>query len=60
MNAVRLNKESQVYQAEEKKLLAIANLTEKAKRENKIIADFREMLHAKMQEAKERERDKFL
>eukprot|EP01121_Diplochlamys_sp_Union-15-3_P017414 TRINITY_DN6124_c0_g2_i1.p1 TRINITY_DN6124_c0_g2~~TRINITY_DN6124_c0_g2_i1.p1 ORF type:complete len:223 (-),score=63.57 TRINITY_DN6124_c0_g2_i1:42-710(-) len=47
MNAVRIRKESQVYSAEEKRLLAQLNYEEKAKRENKILADFREMLQEK-------------
>ena len=47
MNAVRIRKESQIYSAEEKRALAMFNYEEKAKRENKILADFREMLAAK-------------
>lgn len=47
MNAVRIRKESQIYSAEDKRALAMFNYEEKAKRENKILADFREMLAAK-------------
>lgn len=54
MNAVRIRKENQVYSAEEKRALAMFNYEEKAKKENKILADFREMvgtkLHGKTQE----------
>jgi len=48
MNAVRLRKESQIYSTEEKRALLVANLEEKIKRENKVIADFREMLQQKL------------
>ncbi len=44
MNAIRIRKENQVYSAEEKRALALFNYEEKAKRENKILADFREMI----------------
>jgi len=47
MNAIRIRKENQVYSAEEKRALAMFNYEEKAKRENKILADFREMLASK-------------
>lgn len=50
MNAVRIRKESQVYTAEEKRALAIFNYEEKAKRENKILAGFRELLQEKVQD----------
>jgi len=48
MTAVRIRKENQVYSAEEKRALAMANFEEKAIRENKILADFREMLQSKL------------
>jgi len=48
MNAVRIRKENQVYSAEEKRALIMANFEERAKRENKIIADFRDILHQKI------------
>ena len=44
MNAVRIRKENQVISAEEKRALLLFNQEEKAKRENQIIADFREMI----------------
>jgi len=44
MNAVRIRKENQVLNVEEKRLLAQVNVEEKAKRENKILADFRDIL----------------
>jgi len=36
-----------VYSAEEKRALALFNYEEKAKRENKILADFREVIQQK-------------
>lgn len=47
MNAVRIRKENQVYSAEEKLALARHNYEERAKRENEILAGFRETLAAK-------------
>lgn len=47
MNAVRIRKENQVYSAEEKKAFMLLRMEEKAKRENQILADFREMLAEK-------------
>jgi len=51
MNAVRMRKESQIYSAEEKRILEKLNYEEKAKRENKIIADLREMAAEKSKQA---------
>jgi len=51
MNAVRIRKENQVYSAEEKRALALFNYEEKAKRENKILADFKTLLETKQEEA---------
>jgi len=48
MNAIRMRKENQVYSAEEKRALAMFNYEEKAKRENTILAEFRDMLSTKM------------
>mmetsp|Transcript_9072 Transcript_9072/g.26740 ORF Transcript_9072/g.26740 Transcript_9072/m.26740 type:complete len:88 (-) Transcript_9072:8-271(-) len=48
MNAVRLRKENQVYSAEEKQALAMFNYEEKQKREHKVIADFKELIAAKL------------
>jgi len=50
MNAIRIRKENQVYSAEEKRALAMFNYEEKAKRENKILAEFRDMLSSRMGE----------
>ena len=44
MNAIRMRKENQIISAEERRALAQFNIEEKAKRENKIVADFREMI----------------
>lgn len=44
MNAVRLRKENQVYSAEEKRALALFNYEEKAARETRLMAEFKEML----------------
>ncbi|KAI8051347.1 ras-induced vulval development antagonist-domain-containing protein [Syncephalis plumigaleata] len=49
MNAVRIRKENQVISAEEKRALLLFNQEEKAKRENKIISDFRELLNDQIQ-----------
>ncbi|CAG8565199.1 5196_t:CDS:2 [Paraglomus occultum] len=48
MNAVRIRKENQVISAEEKRALMLFNQEEKAKKENKIISDFREVVADKM------------
>jgi len=48
MNAVRIRKENQVISAEEKRAVMLFNQEEKAKKENKIISDFRELVSEKM------------
>eukprot|EP01089_Gocevia_fonbrunei_P017409 TRINITY_DN5638_c0_g1_i1.p1 TRINITY_DN5638_c0_g1~~TRINITY_DN5638_c0_g1_i1.p1 ORF type:complete len:343 (+),score=68.81 TRINITY_DN5638_c0_g1_i1:108-1136(+) len=48
MNAVRIRKENQIYSAEEKRALAMFNYEEKAKRENQILADFRDIVATKL------------
>ncbi|CAG8491404.1 235_t:CDS:2 [Diversispora eburnea] len=48
MNAVRIRKENQVISAEEKRALMLYNQEEKAKKENKIISDFRELVSDRM------------
>ena len=50
MNAVRLRKENQVYSAEEKQALALANFNEKVQREEKLRLEFQHMLDGKEQE----------
>ncbi|NXY06918.1 NKAPL protein, partial [Pteruthius melanotis] len=47
MEAVRLRKENQIYRADEKRALASFNQEERKKRENKILASFREMVYRK-------------
>jgi len=48
MNAVRMRKENQVYSAEEKRALAMFNYEEKQKRENQMLADFRQLVQQKL------------
>lgn len=57
MNAVRMRKENQIYSAEEQKALAQFNYEEKARRENKILADFRDLVHQKAAARAERKGD---
>mmetsp|Transcript_13160 Transcript_13160/g.30923 ORF Transcript_13160/g.30923 Transcript_13160/m.30923 type:complete len:458 (-) Transcript_13160:176-1549(-) len=51
MNAVRMRKENQVYSAEEKRALAMFNYEEQQVRELKILADFRQLISAKLGES---------
>jgi len=48
MTAIRMRKENQVYSAEEKRALAMFNYEEKAKKENAVLAEFRDMLSTKL------------
>lgn len=48
MNAVRIRKENQVITAEEKRAILHLQATEKAKRENEIVASFRELVDNKL------------
>ncbi|KAK4057010.1 hypothetical protein OIO90_001910 [Microbotryomycetes sp. JL221] len=48
MNAVRVRKENQVISAEEKRGILKLQAEEKAKRENEIVASFREMVSQKL------------
>ena len=48
MEAVRLRKENQIYSADEKRALAKFNHEERTKRENKILAQFKELVHTKL------------
>ena len=50
MNAVRMRKEGQIYTAEEERILAQINAAERAKRENQVVADFRQLLSSKIKE----------
>ncbi|KAI8533832.1 hypothetical protein RHMOL_Rhmol10G0040400 [Rhododendron molle] len=44
MNAIRIRKENQVYSAEDKRALAMFNNEEKAKREQKVMADLQRLV----------------
>lgn len=44
MNAIRIRKENQVYSAEDKRALAMFNYEEKAKREQKVMADLQRLV----------------
>jgi len=48
MEAVRIRKENQIYSADEKRALAMFSKEERQKRENKILGQFREMVHSKL------------
>lgn len=50
MEAVRLRKENQIYSADEKRALAKFNHEERTKRENKILAQFRQLVNKKTKE----------
>ncbi|KAG9511161.1 Protein henna, partial [Fragariocoptes setiger] len=47
MEAVRLRKENQIYSADEQKALAMFNKEEQARREQKLISSFKEIIKAK-------------
>ncbi|XP_017039022.1 NKAP family protein CG6066 [Drosophila ficusphila] len=53
MEAVRIRKENQLYSADEKRALAMFSKEERQKRENKILSQFKDMIHSKLQ-AKEK------
>ena len=44
MNAVRIRKENQVYTAEEKRALALYSFEQKQEREDKLMAEFKDMV----------------
>lgn len=48
MEAVRIRKENQIYSADEKRALAMFSKEERQKRENKILSQFKEMIHSKL------------
>ena len=52
MEAVRLRKENQIYSADEKRALAKFNHEERTKRENKILSQFKELVHKKLKNKK--------
>lgn len=49
MEAVRLRKENQIYSADEKRALMTFNHEERARREKKILSQFRELVQKKTQ-----------
>ncbi|XP_049869787.1 NKAP family protein CG6066 isoform X2 [Pectinophora gossypiella] len=49
MEAVRIRKENQIYSADEKRALAAFSKEERQKRENAILAQFRDVLQARAQ-----------
>ena len=51
MEAVRLRKENQIYSADEKRALATFSKEERQKRENKILGQFRDMVHDKLKKS---------
>lgn len=51
MEAVRLRKENQIYSADEKRALAMFSKEERQKRENKILGQFRNMVHDKLKKS---------
>ena len=59
MEAVRLRKENQIYSADEKRALAMFSKEERQKRENKILGQFREMVHDKLKNSNDKH-DKFV
>lgn len=52
MEAVRIRKENQIYSADEKRALAMFSKEERQKRENKILSQFKEMIHSKLHQDK--------
>ncbi|RKP34346.1 ras-induced vulval development antagonist-domain-containing protein [Dimargaris cristalligena] len=53
MNAVRIRKENQVISAEERRALLQFSQEERARRENDIIANYREMLQERIKRSNE-------
>ncbi|XP_071451391.1 NF-kappa-B-activating protein [Hetaerina americana] len=51
MEAVRIRKENQIYSADEKRALAMFSKEERQKRENRILSQFRDMVHSKLQQS---------
>lgn len=50
MEAVRIRKENQIYTADEKRALQMFSREERAKREAKILSQFRDMIKAKQED----------
>lgn len=53
MEAVRIRKENQIYNADDRRALALFNYEERAKREAKLLSDFRAVVHKKLQSSKD-------
>lgn len=52
MEAVRLRKENQIYNADDRRALAMFNKEERSKRENQILSDLRSMVHQRTSKQK--------
>ena len=50
MEAVRMRKESQIYNADERRALGVLHRVEKEKREYEVIQQFRNMVNTKIAE----------
>lgn len=48
MEVVRIRKENQTYSADEKRALAMFSRNERQKRESKVLSEFKEMIHSKL------------
>lgn len=59
MNAIRIRKENQVYSAEDKRALAMFNYEEKAKREQKVMADLQRLVQRHIGQDTETSHDPF-
>jgi hypothetical protein len=57
MNAVRIRKENQVISAEEQRALSAFNYEQRAKKENQIIADFRDIVSQKLHKNEDEDAD---
>lgn len=53
MEAVRIRKENQIYSADEQRALSNLSHDERSKKENRILTEFRSMVHKKLSKAKE-------
>merc|ERR1711881_733165 len=54
IEAVRMRKESQIYNADERRALGVLHRVEKEKREYEVIQQFRNMINTKIQERSDR------
>ncbi|KAJ5076473.1 hypothetical protein M0811_06473 [Anaeramoeba ignava] len=58
MNAVRLRKESQIYNAEEQRALALLNYQERLKKEKILLNEFRDLIDSKTEKIKKSSKKK--